>query len=86
MLSRIPFLAAHFQKVMPTMKPILTSVIITGLLAVAGCSQTVEQPTATDSNGADTPATTGHNGNMGPGHTPGGQEHGAGHQDGGGEQ
>ena len=86
MLFRIPFLAAHFQKEMPTMKTILTGVILAGLLAVAGCSQTVEQPAATGSNGADTPATTGHNGNMGPGHMPGGQEHGPGHQDGGGER
>ena len=82
MLSRIPYLAAHFQKEMPTMKTILTGVILAGLLAVAGCFQTVEQPAATGSNGAATPATTGHNGNMGPGHISGGQEHGPGHQDG----
>lgn len=86
MLSRIPFLAAHFQKEMPTMKTILTGVILAGLLAVAGCSQTVEQPAATGSNGADTPATTGHNGNMGPGHMSGGQDHGPGHMDGRGER
>ena len=86
MLSRIPFLAAHFQKEMPTMKTILTGVILAGLLAVAGCSQSVEQPAATGSNGADTPATTGHNGNMGPGHMSGGQEHGPGHMGGRGER
>jgi hypothetical protein len=86
MLSRIPFLATHFQKEMPTMKTILAGVILAGLLAVAGCSQTVEQPAATGSNGADTPATTGHNGNMGPGHMSGGQEHGPGHQDGRGDR
>jgi len=83
MLSRIPFLAVHFQKRILTMKTILTGVILAGLFAVAGCSQTtVEQPASTGSNGAETPATTGHNGNMGPGHMPGGQEHGPGHQDG----
>ena len=88
MLSRIPFLAAHFQKGIPTMKTILTGVILAGLFGVAGCSQSVEQPTSTGSNGADRPATTGHNGNMGPGHMPGGREHGEhgpGHQDGRGQ-
>ena len=85
MLTRILFLTAHFQKGIPTMKTILTGVILAGVFAVAGCSQTVEQPAATGSNGADTPATTGHNGNMGPGHMSGGQEHGPGHQDGGGQ-
>jgi hypothetical protein len=85
MLTRNPFLAALFQKEIPTMKTILTGVILAGLLAVAGCSQSVEQPAATGSNGADTPATTGHNGNMGPGHMSGGQEHGPGHQDGHGQ-
>lgn len=83
MLTRNPFLAAHFQKEIPMMKTILTGVILVGLLAVAGCSQTVEQPAVT---GSDTPATTGHNGNMGPGHMSGGQEHGPGHQDGRGQQ
>ena len=57
------------------MKTVLTGVILAGLFAVAGCSQTtVEQP-----------ATTGHNGNMGPGHMSGGQEHGPSHQDGHGQ-
>ena len=74
MLSRIPFLTVHFQKrILTMMKTILTGVILAGLFAVAGCSQT----------GAETPTTTGHNGGgMGPGHIPGGQEHGPGHQDG----
>jgi len=87
MLRRIPFLAAHFQKGITMMKTILTAVILAGLFAVAGCSQTtVEQPTATGSNGAETPATTGHNdGEMGPGHMPGGRQHGPGHQDGRGQ-
>jgi len=85
MLSRIPFLTVHFQKrILTMMKTILTGVILAGLFAVAGCSQTtVEQPASTGSNGAETPTTTGHNGGgMGPGHIPGGQEHGPGHQDG----
>jgi hypothetical protein len=86
MLSRIPFLAAHFQKEMPTMKTILTSVFLAGLLAVVGCPPTGEQPATTGSNGADTPATTGHNDNMGPGHMSGGQEQGSDHQDGRGQR
>ena len=82
MLLRIAFLAVHFQKEKSTMKTILTAVILAGLFAMAGCSQTaVEQPASTGTNGAETPATTGHNGNMGPGHMSGGQEHGPGHQD-----
>jgi hypothetical protein len=85
-MSRISFLASHFQKAIPTMKTILTGVILAGLLAAAGCSRTtVEQPPSTGSNGADTSATTGHNSNMGPGNMSGGQEHGPGHQDGDGQ-
>ncbi len=64
------------------MKTILTGVILAGLFAVAGCSQTVEQPTSTNTNGADTPATTGHDGQMGPGNMPGGQGNGTEHMDG----
>ena len=52
MLTRIPFLAVDFQKGIPTMKTILTGVIFAGLFAVAGCSQTAEQPAATGTNGA----------------------------------
>ena len=64
------------------MKTILTGAILAGLFAVAGCSQTVEQPASTNTNGAETPATTGHDGHMGPGNMPGGQENGPGHLDG----
>jgi len=67
------------------MKKILTGMILAGLFAVAGCSQTVEQPASRNTNGADTPATTGHDGHMGPGNMPGGQDHGTGHTDGHGE-
>lgn len=83
MLTRIPFLAVDFQKGIPTMKTILTGVILAGLFAVAGCSQTAEQPAATGTNGAENQAATGHNtSDMGPGHMPGGQEHGPGHEGG----
>ena len=79
MLSRIPFLAAHFQKEMPTMTTILTGVILAGLFAVVGCDQSAEKP-------AEKPAATNTNGGDDrPGHMPGGQEHGPGHQDGRGE-
>ncbi len=88
MRTRIPFLVADFQKGITTMKTILVAVILAGLFAVAGCSETtVEQPTPTGSNGATTPATTGHNdGDLGPGHMPTGQGHGPGHQGGQGER
>lgn len=76
MLTRIPFLAVNFQKGIPTMKTILIGVILAGLFAVAGCSQTAEQPAATGHNGGD----------MGPGNMPGGQEHGPGHEGGRGER
>jgi hypothetical protein len=61
------------------MKTFLTGVILAGLFAVAGCSQTVEQPTSTNTNGAETPANTGHDGHTGPGNMSGGQQHGPGH-------
>ena len=87
MLTRIPFLAVDFQKGIPTMKTILTGVIFAGLFAVAGCSQTAEQPAATGPNGAENDATTGYNGgDMGPGHMADGQEHGPGHEGGREEQ
>jgi hypothetical protein len=61
------------------MKTFLTGAILAGLFAVAGCSQTVEQPASTNTNGADTPATTGYDGHTGPGNMSGGQQHGPGH-------
>ena len=80
MLSRIPFLAAHFQKGIPKTKTILIGVVLAGLFATVGCDQSAEQP-------AEKPAATNTNGNdHRPGHMPGGQEHGPGHQDGQGEQ
>lgn len=82
MMFRIPFLTVQFQKGIPTMKTILTGVILAGLFAVAGCIQTVEEPAATGRNGAERPATGPNGGDMGPGHMPGGQEHGPGHQGG----
>jgi hypothetical protein len=67
------------------MKTILTGVLLAGLFAVTGCSQTtVEQPASTNTNGADKSATTGHDGHMGPGNMSGGQERGPGHMDGNG--
>jgi len=82
-MFRIPFLTVHFQKGIPTMKTILTGVILAGLFAVAGCSQTAEKPGVTGSNDAEQSDATGPNdGDMGPGHMPGGQEHGPGHQGG----
>lgn len=53
MLTRIPFLAAHFQKEMSTMKTILTGVILAGLFGVAGCSQTSPQSATAGPNGGD---------------------------------
>ena len=83
MLIRMPFLAVDFQKGIPTMKTILTGIILAGLFAVTGCSQTAQQPAATGTNGAQNQAATGHNGgDMGPGHMPGGQAHGPGHEGG----
>ncbi|MDZ4851583.1 MAG: hypothetical protein SGI77_20025 [Pirellulaceae bacterium] len=67
------------------MKTILTAVIVTGVFAVAGCSQTVQQPASTNTNGAGTSATTGHDGHMGTRNMTGGQEHGTGHMGGRGE-
>jgi hypothetical protein len=67
------------------MRTILTGVILAGLFAVAGCSQIVEQPATTNTNGADTPATTEHDDHMGPGHMHGTQGHGPVHMDGRGE-
>jgi len=76
MLSRIPFLAVHFQKGIPMTKAILIGVILAGLFAVAGCNQSAEKPSPTNTNGSD------HR----PGHMPGGQEHGPGHKDGRGDR
>jgi hypothetical protein len=70
------------KKEIPTMKTILTGAILAVLFAVAGCSQTVEQPSPTSTNGAETPGTTGYGGHMGSGNMPGGQENGTGHMDG----
>ncbi len=75
MKSRVSSLAFNFQNWRPMMETIPTGVILAGLLAVAGCSQSVEQP-----------ATTGHDGNMGPGHMSGDQEHVPGHMSGRGER
>ena len=73
MLSHIPFLAVHFQKGIPTMKTIFTGVILAGLFAVAGCTQTAEKPPPTvPTNGGD----------RGSGHMPDGQQHGPGHKGG----
>ena len=53
MLTRIPFLAAHIKKEIPTMKTILTGVILAGLLGMAGCSQTSPQSASAGPNGGD---------------------------------
>lgn len=76
MMLRIPILAAGFRKGTQTMKAILTGVILAGLFAAVGCSQTSDKPAPTGPNGGDT----------GPGHMSGGQQHGPGHQGGRGDR
>ena len=41
------------KKGTPTMKTFVTGVVLTGLFALAGCSQDVQQPAATGPNGGD---------------------------------
>ena len=74
MLPRIQFLGDHVEKAIPKIKikAILIGVILAGLFAVAGCSETAEKPAPTNPTRSD----------HGPGHMPGGQEHGPGHTDG----
>lgn len=76
MMLRIPILAAGFQKGTQAMKAILTGVILAGLFAAVGCSQTSDKPAPTGPSG----------GNTGPGHMSTGPQHGAGHQSGRGDR